>query len=251
MNPSSSAHPGGEHRTVLVTGGSRGIGAQIVRRLAERGVQVGASFNSSPQQAEELAVELGDRVAPVHYRLGSESSARDAVSAMTSTFGGLDAVIVNAGFWKGGLIERVSHEEWWSVIDANVSSLSYMARAVLPSLRQAKDPSIVLVASVVGLIGHAGDTAYGAAKAAMVGFARSLAKEVGRDGIRVNVLAPGFVDTDMTSAVPDTARERIYDETVLRRFGTADEIAKAAVFLSEDATYCTGSVLSVDGGWSL
>jgi 3-oxoacyl-[acyl-carrier protein] reductase len=114
-----------------------------------------------------------------------------------------------------------------------------------------RSPSIVLVSSVVGVIGHAGDTAYAGAKSAMIGFGRSLAKEVARDGIRVNVLAPGFVSTDMTDAVPESARRRIERETVLGRFGTVDEIAKAAVFLSEDATFCTGSVLTVDGGWAL
>jgi 3-oxoacyl-[acyl-carrier protein] reductase len=170
---------------------------------------------------------------------------------MTERFGRLDGLILNAGVWKGGRIENVPHDEWWSVIEANVSSLSQIVRAALPALRKGDYPSILLVGSVVGLIGHAGDTAYGSAKAAMVGFARSLAKEVGRDGIRVNVLAPGFIDTDMTSMVPESAREKIYTETVLRRFGTADEVAKAAIFLSEDATYCTGTILSVDGGWSL
>jgi len=109
----------------------------------------------------------------------------------------------------------------------------------------------VLVSSVVGIIGHAGDTAYASAKAAMIGFGRSLAKEVARDRIRVNILAPGFVETDMTDAVPIAARKRIEAATVLNRFGTVDEIAKAAVFLSEDATFCTGSVLTADGGWSL
>lgn len=110
---------------------------------------------------------------------------------------------------------------------------------------------MLLISSVVGLVGHAGDTAYASAKAALVGFARSLAKEVGRDGIRVNVLAPGFVETDMTAEVSDRARNRLTDEMVLRRFGTTGEVADAAVFLAQDATYCTGTVLAVDGGWSL
>ncbi len=107
------------------------------------------------------------------------------------------------------------------------------------------------MSSVVGLVGHAGDTAYASAKAAFIGFARSLAKEVGRDGIRVNVLAPGFIETDMTAQVPNAARDRLTSEMVLRRFGTTEEVAAAAIFLTEDATYCTGTVLAVDGGWSL
>jgi 3-oxoacyl-[acyl-carrier protein] reductase len=109
----------------------------------------------------------------------------------------------------------------------------------------------VLVSSVVGIIGHAGDTAHASAKTAMIGFGQSLAKEAARDRIRVNVLAPGFIETDMTDAVPIGARKQIEAQTVLGRCGTVDEIAQAAVFLSEDATYCTGSVLTADGGWSL
>ena len=238
-------------RAVLVTGGSRGIGEEIARRLVERGCNVGCGYRSGADRAAALAEELGPRLLPVKYELGSETSAQDAVDAMTERFGRLDSVILNAGIWDGGLIERLDHDRWWKVVEQNVSSLAHVTRAALPALRQAHQPSILLVSSVVGLIGHAGDTAYASAKAAMVGFARSLAKEVGQEGIRVNVLAPGFVDTDMTSAVPERARERIYSEAVLGRFGTAEEIATAAVFLSEDATYCTGTILSVDGGWSL
>lgn len=236
---------------MLVTGGSRGIGEQIVRRLAARDTNVGCGFHSNSERASALAHELGAGILPIRYELGSSSSAEDAVAAMRAAFGRLDGVIMNAGVWDGGLLETVDHDRWWDVVEKNVGSLAHLAKAALPVLRHGESPSIVVVSSVVGLIGHAGDTAYGSAKAAMVGFARSLAKEVGRDGIRVNVLAPGFVDTDMTAAVPERARERIHQEAVLGRFGTAEEIATAAVFLSEDATYCTGTILSVDGGWSL
>lgn len=238
-------------RTVLVTGGSRGIGEAIVRNLAARGANVGCGYRSGAERAVALAEDLGPQVLPVKYELGSESSALAAVHALTEVFGRLDAVILNAGVWDGGLIETLDSERWWTVIEQNVGSLAHMTRAALPKLREGEQPSILLVSSVVGLIGHVGDTAYASAKAAMIGFARSLAKEVGRESIRVNVLAPGFVDTDMTSAVPDKSRERIYSEAVLGRFGTPEEIATAAVFLSEDATYCTGTILSVDGGWSL
>lgn len=234
-----------------MTGGSRGIGAEVVRRLAARGTAVGCGYHSSANRADALADELGPGVLPVRYELGSKAAAEQAVVAMTDAFGRLDAVILNAGIWDGGLLESLDYERWWRVVEQNVGSLAHLARSALPPLRAADHPSILLVSSVVGLIGHAGDTAYASAKAAMVGFARSLAKEVGRDGIRVNVLAPGFVDTDMTAAVPDKARDRIHAEAVLGRFGTAEEVAAAAVFLSEDATYCTGTVLSVDGGWSL
>lgn len=235
----------------MVTGGSRGIGAEIVRQLARRGLAVGCTYHSSPDRAQTLASELGPQVLPVHYELGSAASAAAAVDAATEHFGAVGSVVLNAGVWDGGRIDRLDHQRWWTVVEQNVASLSHLTRAALPGLRRSAAPSITLMSSVVGLIGHPGDTAYASAKAAMIGFARSLAKEVGRDGIRVNVLAAGFTDTDMTAVIPERSRRRIRAETVLDRFATAEEIASAAVFLSEDATYCTGTVLTVDGGWSL
>lgn len=250
-SPGAERNPGRAPRTALVTGGSKGIGAEVVRALVVRELNVGCGYRHGADRAAALAEELGPKVLPVPYALGSETSAREAVRTVVEHHGRLDSIVLNAGVWDGGLLEDMDHERWWSVIETNVSSLSHATRAALPALREAEQPSILLMSSVVGLIGHAGDTAYASAKAAMVGFARSLSKEVGRYGIRVNVLAPGFVDTEMTSTVPDKARERILERAVLGRFGTAAEIAAAAVFLSEDATYCTGTVLSVDGGWSL
>jgi 3-oxoacyl-[acyl-carrier protein] reductase len=250
-SPSLPSSRDSSRRTVLVTGGSRGIGAEIVRALAGRGCNVACGYRSSCDRAAELADRFEGRVRPMPYELGSASSADATVEAVIGRWGRLDAVILNAAEWRGGRIDELDALDWWSVVESNVGGMAQLARAALPRLRVAPAPSIVLVSSVVGLIGHAGDTAYASAKAAMVGFARSLAKEVGRDGIRVNVLAPGFVETDMTANVSDNARRRIQARAVLGRFGCAEEIARAAVFLSEDATYCTGTVLTVDGGWSL
>lgn len=249
-NAHSISCPPGQ-RTVLVTGGSRGIGAGIVRALAARGCNVACGYRSSKDQADVLADQLSGQIQPVPYQLGSAPSAAAAVEAVTGRWGRLDAVILNAGEWRGGRIDALDADDWWSVVQSNVGGMAQLSRAALPWLRAAAAPSIVLVSSVVGLIGHAGDTAYASAKSAMVGFARSLAKEVGRDRIRVNVLAPGFIETDMTAKVSDNARSRIEGRAVLGRFGRVEEIARAAVFLSEDATYCSGTVLTADGGWSL
>ena len=237
-----------DQRAVLVTGASRGIGAAIARDLLRRGLRVAGGYRTAPDPAWSAEP---DRVLPVRYDLADDASAATAVRAVTDAWGRLDGVICNAGCWRGGRLAAMDPAEWWRVVEVNVRGSAALARAALPALAASRQPSIVLVSSVVGLIGHAGDTAYASAKAALVGFARSLAKEVAADGVRVNVLAPGFVDTDMTAAVPARSRQAIADATLLGRFGTVEEIARAAAFLSEDATFCTGTVLTADGGWSL
>jgi 3-oxoacyl-[acyl-carrier protein] reductase len=241
----------GTQRVVLVSGGSRGIGAAITAALTQRGVRVGCTYRSGRDEAEKLAADAPELVLPVHFDMQDTRSATSAVEQVVSEWGRLDAVILNAGHWAGGRLTETDPASWWGIVETNLRGTVSLARSALPHLAQGTSSSVVLISSVVGLIGHAGDTAYASAKAAMIGFGRSLAKEVARDRIRVNVLAPGFVETNMTEAVSAAARKRIEDATVLRRFGTVDEIARAAVFLSEDATFCTGSVLAADGGWTL
>jgi 3-oxoacyl-[acyl-carrier protein] reductase len=240
-----------DRRTAFVTGGSRGIGAGVVRALAARGLNVACGYRHSYERAQELAREIGETVVPLPYELGCERSAEAAVDTLARTWGRLDSLVLNAATWQGGRLDQMTADTWWSVVQANVAGMAQTSRAALKLLRAAEAPSIVLVSSVVGMIGYPGDTAYASSKAAMIGFARSLSKELGRDGIRVNVVAPGFVDTDMTAQVSSASRAQIQDQTVLRRLGTTDEIARAVAFLSEDATYCTGTVLTVDGGWSI
>lgn len=238
-------------RVALVTGGSRGIGREIVLALAARGVEIGCGYRTSLDLVRELGLEAGTDVHPVQYELGSAESADAAVATTLERFGRLDAVILNAGIWLGGRLDHLDPDSWFRVVECNLVGAAQMCRAAVPHLRAGENSSIVVVSSVVGQIGFGGDTAYAASKAGLVGLARSLAKELGRDGIRVNVLAPGFAETDMTAQVAGPARQRIMDRTILARFATAAEIARAAVFLSEDATFCTGTVLNVDGGWSI
>ncbi|MGW4068618.1 SDR family NAD(P)-dependent oxidoreductase [Nocardia grenadensis] len=240
-----------DNRVALVSGGSRGIGAGITAALSRRGCRVGCTYRARRDLAEKLAADAPGQVLPVFFDLRDPSTAGTAVDEVHAHWGRLDSLILNAGVWTGGRLADSEPADWWRVVDDNLRGTAALARAALPHLEASDSPSIVLISSVVGLIGHAGDTAYATAKAAMIGFARSLAKEVARDGIRVNVLAPGFISTDMTDAVPSATRRRIEEATILRRFGTVDEIARAAVFLSEEATFCTGSVLTVDGGWSI
>jgi 3-oxoacyl-[acyl-carrier protein] reductase len=240
-------------RIALVTGGSRGIGAAIVRVLASRGVNVVFTYRQAREAADAVIDSCGDegaRIRAVAYDL-LRSDPADLVAKAVDEFGGLDAAILNAGQWSGGLLERRSDAEWWETVEHNLRGAARLAAASIPRLRESASGSIVFVSSAVALIGFPGDTAYGAAKSGLFGLARSLAKELGGDGVRVNALAPGFVETDMTRSISGTARDMITSRALLRRFGNPEEIARAAVFLCEDATYCTGTTLTVDGGWSL
>lgn len=237
-------------RVVLVTGGSQGIGAAVVRRLAARGVVVGCGYATSWAAAEALADEHPG-VVPVPYSLGDDASAQAAVEQMVSTSGRLDAVIANAGTWAGGRLETLDPEEWSRVVRMNVEGTAQLCRAALPHLRSSPAGAVTIVSSVIGQMGGPGDTAYATAKAGLIGLAKSLAKEEARNGIRVNVVAPGMVATAMTAQVSDESRAAISRSILLGRFGTTEEVASAVEYLSEDATYCTGSILTVDGGWSL
>jgi 3-oxoacyl-[acyl-carrier protein] reductase len=240
-------------RTVLVTGGSRGIGAAVVRQFATRGADVAFTFRKAADAADELIEDCRDlpgSVGAYEYDLVG-SDPEELVNRVSAETGGLDTLVLNAGIWAGGRLGEIDPHTWWSVVEANLHGNARLAAAALPPLREGGNASITFISSAVGLIGFPGDTAYAAAKSGMVGLARSLAKEVGRYGMRVNVLAPGFVETDMTAQIPGSSRTKILDAAHLRRFGTAEEIARAVLFLAVDATYCTGTVLTVDGGWSL
>jgi 3-oxoacyl-[acyl-carrier protein] reductase len=239
------------NRVALVTGASRGIGAGIAGELLDRGLRVAGTYRSGAENVEKLAAAHPDQVLPLRFDLAEPETAESVVAAVRRQWGRLDSLVLNAAVWQGGKLARIDPGSWWQVVEVNLRSTAALVRAAIPSLVQGENPSVVLVGSVVGSVGFPGDTAYASVKAAVVGFARSLAKELAPQGVRVNVLAPGFVDTDMTAAVPESSRQKIAEATLLGRFGTVDEIARAAAFLAEDATFCTGTVLAADGGWSL
>ena len=244
----------GTDRVALVTGASRGIGLAISEQLLARGLRVVGTHVRPVADDSELAVALREhsgRMVATPFELGSTESAHSAVTETIDQFERLDTLIANAGIWHGGFLQDVDPDRWWSVVESNVRGNVELVRAALPALLRGSSPSITFVSSVVGEIGFTGDTAYAGSKAALVGVARSLAKELARSGVRVNVVQPGFVETEMTDHVPDRSREHILRQTLMRRFGTPDEIATAATFLSEDATFATGTVLTIDGGWSI
>ena len=239
-------------RKVLVTGGSRGIGAAVVHAFADRGADVLFTYRADAAAADRVATGTAGSpgsASPVRHALGDDPT--DLVDAVAARLGGLDALVLNAAQWRGGRLGDTSEAEWWSLVETNLRGSAQVVRATLDALTRSTAGSITFVGSIVGQIGFAGDTAYASSKAALVGLARSLAKELGGQGVRVNVVAPGFIETDMSSEVSPAARERILQRSVLRRPGTPADVAEAVAFMSEDAHFATGVVLPIDGGWSL
>jgi 3-oxoacyl-[acyl-carrier protein] reductase len=241
-------------RVALVTGGSRGIGRAIVVALAARGLRVAFTYREQAARAEELADELEARYGTRPLTLAFDQETEDGtavVAEVLARWGAIDSLVLSAGMWQGGRIDQLDPETWWRVVEIDLRGVYRMARAAVGVVGASPEGSITIVSSMVGIAGFPGDTAYASAKAGLFGFGRSLAKELAREGTRVNVLAPGFVESDATVNVSAAARERLRSRLLIDRFGQAEEIATAAAFLSEDATYMTGGVLVCDGGFSL
>jgi 3-oxoacyl-[acyl-carrier protein] reductase len=227
-------------RTVLVTGGARGIGLAVARRFAAMGDNVAVTYNSSPPPDDLFGVACD---------VTSADSVDAAFSAVEERFGPVEVLVSNAGITKDGLLLKMSEESFTSVIDTNLTAAYRVAKRATPAMLRARSGRIILVSSVVGLLGAAGQANYAASKAGLVGFARSLARELGSRSITVNVVAPGPVETDMTAALGDKRLAEITAAVPLGRMASADEIAGVVAFLaSADAAYITGAVVPVDGG---
>ena len=236
----------------LVTGASRGIGAAIAETLAAAGYDVAVGYGSDAEGAGRTAAAvtaLGRRAVALQADVSDETQAAELVEAAETELGPLDAVILNAGITRDGLFVRMSVEDWRAVIDTNLSGAFYVSRAAVRGMLRRRSGSIVAVSSIVGLTGNAGQANYAAAKAGMIGMVKSLAKEVGGRGIRVNAVAPGYITTDMTAELSDDQRDQILANTPLGRLGTPGDVADAVAFLcSDQASFMTGAVLRVDGG---
>ena len=228
-------------RIVLVTGGSRGIGLAVARRFAAAGDRVSVTYRSSDPPEGLFGVKCD---------VTSAGDVDEAFKTIEEQFGGpVEVLVSNAGAARDGLLLRMSEDDFTSVIDANLTAAYRVAKRAAQGMLRARKGRIVLVSSVVGLLGSAGQTNYAAAKAGLVGFARSLARELGSRGITVNVVAPGPVETDMTAALSEKRQEQLTAAVPLGRMATPDEIAGTIVFLaSPDAAYITGAVIPVDGG---
>ncbi len=227
-------------RTVLVTGGARGIGLAVARRFASLGDNVAVTYNTSPPPDDLFGVACD---------VTSADSVDAAFKAVEECFGPVEVLVSNAGITKDGLLLKMSEESFTSVIDTNLTAAYRVAKRATPAMLRARSGRIILVSSVVGLLGAAGQANYAASKAGLVGFARSLARELGSRSITVNVVAPGPVETDMTAALGDKRLAEITAAVPLGRMASADEIAGVVAFLaSADAAYITGAVVPVDGG---
>jgi len=241
-----------EGKVALVTGASRGIGRAVALELARAGAEVAVNYAASEGPAQEVVREieaLGRRALAVKFDVADHEAVARGVKEVEEAFGRIDILVNNAGITRDGLCMRLKEEDWERVLSVNLKGAFLVTRAALPGMLKRRWGRIVNISSVVAFSGNPGQTNYAASKAGLVGFSRSLALEVASRGITVNVVAPGFIETDMTAALPEKAREALLSRVPLGRPGTPEEVAYAVVFLaSEKAAYITGTVLHVNGG---
>jgi 3-oxoacyl-[acyl-carrier protein] reductase len=235
-----------EGKKALVTGGSRGIGRAIAVELAGAGAEVTLSFRSGKDEAEAVAAEIGARA--VQADVGD----REQAAALVDGAGELDILVNNAGITRDGLIARMPDADWDLVLRTNLGGVFHTCRAAARGMMRRRNGAIVNVTSIVGLRGNPGQTNYAASKAGIIGFTKSLARELGSRGVRANAVAPGYIKTALTDVLPDAAREAMLVNTPLGRLGEPEEIAGAVRFLcSDEASFITGEVLIVDGGLAM
>ncbi len=239
-------------KVALITGATRGIGKQIALELAENGYNVSLNYRTLSDEVNSLKAEIeskGVKCLLVSGDVSDFESCEKMAKETVESLGQIDVLVNNAGITKDGLLMRMKKEDFTKVIDVNLVGTFNMTRNVIPFMIKKKSGRIINVSSVVGVTGNAGQTNYSASKAGIIGFTKSLAKEVASRNILVNAIAPGFIATDMTSVLSDEVKEGINAQIPLKRMGTAREIAKVVKFLaSEDSSYITGQVINIDGG---
>ena len=241
-----------ENKVALITGATRGIGREIALELAANGFDIAVNYRSEKDIPEDLKKEIESHnvrcefvQADVSNFEQCESMVKDAIDK----FGRIDVLVNNAGITRDGLIMRMKKEDFEAVIDVNLVGTFNVTRNVIPYMIKQRSGRIISLSSVVGVAGNAGQTNYSASKAGVIGFTKSLAKEVASRNILVNAVAPGFIDTDMTKVLSDSVKEGINAQIPLKRMGTPKEVAKVVKFLaSEDSSYVTGQVINIDGG---
>ena len=241
-----------DRKVALITGGSRGIGKAIALELADNGYNIVINYRTVNDELKNLKKDIEDKKVECLLVYGDVSKFEDCetmIKQAIDKFERIDVLVNNAGITKDGLIMRMKKEDFESVIDVNLTGTFNVTRNVIPYMMKQRSGRIINLSSVVGVAGNAGQTNYSASKAGIIGFTKSLAKEVASRNILVNAIAPGFIETDMTSVLSDGVKESILNQIPLKRMGNANEIAKLVKFLSsDDCKYITGQVINIDGG---
>jgi 3-oxoacyl-[acyl-carrier protein] reductase len=235
-------------QTAFVTGSTRGIGLAIARALHDAGAKV-AIVGRDPARAQAVAAELGEGASGLSCDVARADQVEAASGAAETTLGPIDVLVNNAGITRDNILLRLSEADWDAVMDANLKGAFHTTRAVIKGMMKRRSGRVINITSVVGLIGNKGQANYAASKSGLIGFTKSVAREYASRGILVNCIAPGFIDTEMTSALPDAARASLLEGIALGRLGQPEDVAGAVLFLASSlAGYITGQVLVVDGG---
>jgi 3-oxoacyl-[acyl-carrier protein] reductase len=242
-------------KVAIITGGSRGIGKSMVEDFVAQGAHVAFTYRSSAEEANAIAASLNTeetKVIAYQSDASSYTAAEEFVKQVMEDFGKIDILINNAGITSDNLLLRMGEEEWDKVINVNLKSVFNLSKHAMRPMLRARSGSIIHISSVVGVFGNAGQANYAASKAGVIGFSKSLAKEIGSRGIRSNVIAPGFIETDMTHVLDEKTKESFMSNIPLKNLGKGVDVSNAAIFLGSDmSTYITGQVLSVCGGMNM
>lgn len=242
-------------KTALVTGGTRGIGRAIVDALADAGANVAFTYRSSTETAEQVRQALeakGVQALAIQGDAADFEAAQATVEQVVERFGAIDILVNNAGITKDNLLIRMSEDDWDAVIGTNLKSVFNFCKAAYRPMMKQRAGKVINISSVVGVVGNPGQANYAASKAGIIGFTKSLARELAARGVTANVVAPGYVDTEMTEAIPEAAKAAMQESIPLKRTARPEEIAAAVVFLASSAAdYITGQVLNVNGGLAM